>query len=400
MRIIFSVCTTLVLAVLVHAQEIPYNHAARQSLWPSRLEMPPSMRRQELHFPAVGGWKILKAEFHVHTIYSDGQVTPEVRVLEAWRDGIDVLGISDHAEHIDVALPQHKERSYGRAKDLAGRLGLQLILTSEISTIAQVKRPLRNSDFIVTLLSDEQALSRAYPDAMAQASKQNAITIWAHPGAEWNEHSRSVLNAGTLHGIEIYNSHVSWSRSRGLESVRGAWMWPHAMEWAERHELAVFAGSDAHWPIDLMTRGEPGGRRPMTLILSTGSDSNAIREAILERRTVAWFGEMLWGPRHSLEGLVRACVSVVRLEPNAAVRPKFAVGVTNACPLPFNLLPRAESADLKFKAGEMDIPPQATLSLPLSTSDDNLPKSFRVELTFANVYTGPGNPLVLTYDVN
>src|SRR4051794_20698004 len=94
-RTVVAACVALILAAPVEPQEIPYNQLSRQSPWPYKVEMPPTLRRQSLEFPAAGRWKVLKADLHIHTIYSDGQVTPDVRVLEAWRDGIDVLGISD-----------------------------------------------------------------------------------------------------------------------------------------------------------------------------------------------------------------------------------------------------------------------------------------------------------------
>ena len=55
--------------------------------------------RREFVLPEVNGYKVLKADLHTHTIYSDGQVTPDFRVEEAWLDGLDVLAIADHVEY-------------------------------------------------------------------------------------------------------------------------------------------------------------------------------------------------------------------------------------------------------------------------------------------------------------
>src|SRR5262245_29797158 len=62
--------------------------------------------RDDVSFPDVEGFQVLKADFHSHTIYSDGQVTPEVRVWEAWRDGLDLIAIADHHEMLQIAVPQ------------------------------------------------------------------------------------------------------------------------------------------------------------------------------------------------------------------------------------------------------------------------------------------------------
>ena len=48
--------------------------------------------------PDVDGYKTLKGEFHIHTIFSDGSVWPETRVREAIWEGLDVLSITDHID--------------------------------------------------------------------------------------------------------------------------------------------------------------------------------------------------------------------------------------------------------------------------------------------------------------
>ena len=57
-----------------------------------------SVKRTEIILPQVKGYTIYKADFHVHTIYSDGNVTPRERVMEAWYDGLDIVAITDHLE--------------------------------------------------------------------------------------------------------------------------------------------------------------------------------------------------------------------------------------------------------------------------------------------------------------
>ena len=52
--------------------------------------------RTEIILPKVKGFNCYKADFHVHTIYSDGDVTPRERIREAWYDGLDIIAITDH----------------------------------------------------------------------------------------------------------------------------------------------------------------------------------------------------------------------------------------------------------------------------------------------------------------
>lgn len=55
--------------------------------------------RREIVIPQVNGYTVYKADLHIHTIYSDGSVTPEYRVREAWMDGLDVMACTEHLEY-------------------------------------------------------------------------------------------------------------------------------------------------------------------------------------------------------------------------------------------------------------------------------------------------------------
>lgn len=51
--------------------------------------------RKEVKIPDLPGYKTLKGDFHVHTVYSDGRVWPDIRIQEAWHDGLDVIALTD-----------------------------------------------------------------------------------------------------------------------------------------------------------------------------------------------------------------------------------------------------------------------------------------------------------------
>ena len=59
--------------------------------------------------PDLPGLKTLKADFHLHTVFSDGQVWPTVHVQEAWRDGLDVVALTDHVEYQPHAADVSKD---------------------------------------------------------------------------------------------------------------------------------------------------------------------------------------------------------------------------------------------------------------------------------------------------
>ena len=73
--------------------------------------------RTDLRLPELNGYKVLKCDFHIHTVFSDGLVWPTVRVDEAYREGLDVIAISDHIEY-----RPHKDdikASFNRSYDIA-----------------------------------------------------------------------------------------------------------------------------------------------------------------------------------------------------------------------------------------------------------------------------------------
>lgn len=53
--------------------------------------------RMEMRIPnQINGFITLKGDLHTHTYFSDGSVSPDMRVDEAWKTGLDVLAITDH----------------------------------------------------------------------------------------------------------------------------------------------------------------------------------------------------------------------------------------------------------------------------------------------------------------
>ena len=43
--------------------------------------------RENIVIPDVNGYKVLKCDFHTHTVFSDGLVWPTIRLQEAWSEG-------------------------------------------------------------------------------------------------------------------------------------------------------------------------------------------------------------------------------------------------------------------------------------------------------------------------
>ena len=51
-----------------------------------------------IEFPNIPGYLTLKCDFHMHTVFSDGSVWPDIRVEEALKDGLDAIATTEHLE--------------------------------------------------------------------------------------------------------------------------------------------------------------------------------------------------------------------------------------------------------------------------------------------------------------
>ena len=65
--------------------------------------------RRIIRLPSLNGLVPVKCDFHVHTVFSDGDVWPTARVKEAWQDGLDAIAITDHTS----ATPSRRQLSGG-----------------------------------------------------------------------------------------------------------------------------------------------------------------------------------------------------------------------------------------------------------------------------------------------
>lgn len=266
--------------------------------------------RRALHVPDPPGFVTLKADLHLHSVFSDGEVWPTVHVREAWRDGLDVVSLTEHREYRPHAsdLAGGAMRAYEVARPLAEQLGVTLIPGVEITRPAPGDAspwPAGSAHFNALWVTDEQPLDAPLlADALGIARAQGAFVTWNHPAfmdrpAQWFAHVDDVFRQGLFHGIEILN---------------GDQYSPEAFGWALDKRLTILACSDAHLPMPAHLRS---ARRPVTLIFARARQAAAVREALEERRTAAWLDDDVWGE----ERWVRAIWDGGVRWPRVTVRP-------------------------------------------------------------------------------
>jgi len=268
----------------------------------NNIQMPELLNesgRKTINVPDIHGYKTLKCDFHMHTVFSDGSVWPTVRVDEAWNEGLDVIAITDHIERnpgkTDVEGDDNS--SYKIALPRARQKNIILIHAGEIT------RSMPPGHFHALFLNDTQALDKQdWHEAFEEAKKQGAYIIWNHPGWKaqqpdtcmwWDEHTK-LYNNGMLHAIEVFNE-KEW--------------YPIALDWCIEKDLAVTAASDIHG-ITSEVYNLNKYNRPMTLVLASERTEEAVREALFANRTIAWFGDNLAGKEEYLNAFFRESVTV------------------------------------------------------------------------------------------
>lgn len=255
--------------------------------------------RKNINVPDILGYKTLKCDFHMHTIFSDGIVWPTLRVDEAYKQGLDVIAITDHIE-------RHPERQHVGGDDNSSyQIALGRAREKNIILIhaAEITRNMPPGHFNALFLNDSQALDKQdWHEAFEEAQKQGAYIIWNHPGWKaqqpdttmwWNEHAE-LYNKGMIHAIEVFNEQ-EW--------------YPIALDWCMDKDLAPHAATDIHGIVSEVYNLDKYNR-PMTLVLAEERSEEAVREALFANRTIAYFGHQLAGKEEYLKAFFETSVDI------------------------------------------------------------------------------------------
>jgi predicted metal-dependent phosphoesterase TrpH len=246
--------------------------------------------RQLINIPDIKGYQTLKCDFHIHTVFSDGQEWPSMRVNEAWNDGLDAIAITDHIEYRpnkDIVVSDFN-KSYEIAKRAGDGIDMIVIQGTEITR----KKPFGHMNALFIQDANKIDVPNEL-DAVDEAVKQGAFILWNHPG--WpNDTStfypvqKKLISEKKLHGAEVFNA---WE------------YYPKVIDWCKDKNLAYFANSDIHYTSGNIYRGE--FRRPMTLVFAKERSVEGIKEALFAGRTVACFNNILAGKEEYLKELIK-----------------------------------------------------------------------------------------------
>lgn len=346
MKRIYSVLVGLLMATGAFAQ-FYYQDAVNVDML--RHSRQTGAERVEIILPQVNGFNVYKADLHLHTIYSDGDVTPEYRVREAWYDGLDVVASTEHVEYrrhegkmisfLKGYVPEGtKAVNYSISTKPADESGIQSDLNHSVRLYeataegygitvipgAEITRdPKTIGHYNALFTKDNNTIYDADPaQSMRNAKAQGALIMQNHPG--WRRTDLSMLEFET----KVYSEGLI----DGIEIMNGAEFYPKAIERALANGFFMSSNTDAHNSTFESYRLNDVYRN-MTLILAEDQSLEALKEALLAHRTIAYSFGSLAGEEQLLKDFFAASVSYRVL--NTDAKGKKTVSITNNTSLPY-----------------------------------------------------------------
>jgi len=284
-------------------------------------------QRKTVHLPDLPGYVTLKCDFHLHTVFSDGNVWPTVRIDEALRDGLDAIAITDHLEYTPKKdyIPVDHNAAWKVTENYARERNLILVHGAEIT------RKMPPGHFNALFIKDAGPLAvDSVMDVFSAAINQGAFLQWNHPGWKSQEPDgipklypihKILLEKRWLHGIEFFN---------------GNEYYPLVMTFCKQYNLAVMGNSDNHGVISEEYLPPDYPNRPMTLVFARERTHDSLKEAMFAGRTLVYFRDMLAGKEEYAKPFFFQCISVGK--PYYQTEKSIFLEITNRSDIPFYLV--------------------------------------------------------------
>ena len=333
--------------------------------------------RQEIQFPDIPGYKTIIADFHTHTVFSDGLVWPTVRMDEAWREGIDAIAVTDHIEyqpHKKYVSDDHNA-SYQVALPTAQRKNIMLIKGTEIT------RDTPPGHFNAVFIKDVDPINTPdFLEAVEAAIDQGGFVFWNHPGwqglkrGDWKRVHDKLHEKNWLGGIEVLN---------------GGSYYPQAHRWCLDKGLAMLGNSDYHSP-SMLHHSETGDHRALTLVFVKEFTQEGVKEALNDARTAAWGQNRMIGRKEHLGPLFDASIEV--FPAHYKDRTNLWVEIKNDSHLTYKLKRTGDKGP-----GAITLNADARVIIRVEDVSENT--YIKLEYEAENVLIGPDEPLPVTLTI-
>lgn len=305
------------------AYAVPGAHASRKMYSNAPV-------RTNIILPGIDGLNCYKADLHVHTFFSDGEISPEERVKEAWIDGLDIMAITDHIEtrrqertwlkFLKGYSPDKKgfeqintrcsRGVHADSRGIVSDLNLSVELARkavkgypELTIIkgTEISREPEHIGHYCALFTKDNNIIYSTDDAQTirNARAQGALITHNHPGWErlstdYTEFEKKIYAEGLIDGIEVTN---------------GKDFYPEIVRRAIEKKLYMVSATDIH-AATASIYGKQNFYRDMTLIFAKDKSEKSLRKALLSQKTLGYCGGYIIGEESLLKKFFLASVTV------------------------------------------------------------------------------------------
>ncbi|MEE2876216.1 MAG: Sb-PDE family phosphodiesterase [Candidatus Neomarinimicrobiota bacterium] len=340
-----------------------------------------------IRFPDVPGYKTLICDLHIHTVFSDGDVWPNIRVDEAIRDGLDVIAITDHLEYQphkeDIPNPD-RNRSHVIASKRGEGHNIIILNGSEITR----DMPPGHSNAIF-VKDANRLIKEDAKEVFNEAKRQDAFVFWNHPNwlsqasdgvVPFSDMHKDLIKKKLLHGIEVVNENTYSDE---------------AVQIALDYNLTMLGTSDIHGLVDWQYRIPQGGHRPVTLVFAKKKSAEAVKEALTSQRTVVWFNNLLIGRERDLMPLIEASI-IAEAASYKGDSEVSEVILKNNSDSKFILTNRGKF-NFHARGDLVTLPPHSTITLLVKTLERL--SSFDLSFEVMNALTAPRNHPTINFTI-
>jgi hypothetical protein len=287
--------------------------------------------------------------------------------VEAWSEGLDFYSITEHSTSMPDNVIGDYNTSYKEALPYAEEYGITLIHATEYTR----SEPLGHLNFLFIEDANEFANDKIDDpvSGIEMAADMGAFVVLNHPG--WPDKNSTLdkmhidlIERGKIHGIEVFNSHE---------------FYPLVIDYCNEYDLAMISASDIHSPIagTFNVHKKP---RNLTIVFAEENSQQAIKEAMFDKRTLAYANNMLTGNPKYLIPFIKNSLEVTDYEEDAAF---FSCKMTNHTDITYTLYgPEHE---------QIVLPAQRTIMMSGKVSDMDM--IFDVKNTYINATDHAAIPL-------
>ena len=332
---------------------------------------------RKIEFPDLPGFKTVVCDLHMHSVFSDGSVWPDIRIDEAKKDGVDVIAVTEHLEYQpwkeDIPNPD-RNRSFEYHSYFAKDTDVMVVNGSEIT------RDMPPGHANAIFIKDANKLLVENPiDAFKEARKQDAFIFWNHPywisqspdaSVPISEFHYALIEDGLIEGIEVVND-TTFSNE--------------AMQLALDYDLTMLGTSDIHGIVDWQYKIPSGGHRPVTLVFVAEKTESSLKKALRDGQTVVWFNKKLIGKDDFLVPLIEASLKIeyAKYIQNSSV---VHVVITNNSDAPYILKNKSEY-DFYNTTDLVTISPHSSSIVDVRTLEKKT--SFNLQFEVLNAVNAP-----------